>query len=169
MRRFLATTAAATLCLATAISAPADARRVKDLWATVNVCDTPKFPNEIGVRARIPGDGTRRRMFMRFTVQYRSEGRWKRVSGARSRWLSAGSARRRFEERGYTFGIDPPQPGTSYLLRGLVQFQWRARSSSKVERRTHRFTERGHPTKASQPRGYSAAKCRVKTPQPANP
>ena len=169
MRRSLATTALATAALATGISAPADARKVKNLWATVNVCDTPRSPNQMGVRARMPGDGTTRRMFMRFTAQYRTGGKWKAVAGAHSRWLLAGSARFSWKELGYTFGIDAPKPGTSYVLRGLVQFQWRKKGTRKVERRSHRFTERGHPTGFGQPRNYSTARCRIKTPAPANP
>jgi hypothetical protein len=171
MRRSLATTALATAALATGISAPADAGKVKDLWATVNVCDTPKSPNKMGVRARMPGDGTTRRMFMRFTAQYRTGGKWKVVGGrGRSGWLLAGSARFRNQELGYTFSIDAPKPGTSYVLRGLVQFQWRKKGTRKVERRSHRFTERGHPTgRDGQPRNYSAARCRISTPAPANP
>jgi hypothetical protein len=171
MRRPFATTALAAAALAIAISAaPAEARKVKHLWATVNVCDTPKSPNKMGVRARMPGDGTRKRMFMRFTAQYRTGGRWKVVRGARSRWLLAGSAVYMWKEFGYTFSIDSPKPGASYVLRGLTQFQWRDKASGKVVRRTHRFTERGHPTgKDGQPRNYSAARCRVRTPARANP
>jgi hypothetical protein len=170
MRRSIATTALAGAALAIGISAPADAGKVKNLWATVNVCDTPKSPNEMGIRARMPGDGTSRRMFMRFTAQYRTGGKWKVVSGARSRWLPVGSARESWREFGYTFSIGAPKPGTSYVLRGLVQFEWRKKGTRKVERRSHRFTERGHPTgRDGEPRNYSAARCRIRTPAPANP
>src|SRR3954470_10510333 len=103
------TAALAAICLAMALPGSADARRVNDLWATVNVCDTPKSPNEMGVRGRIPGDGTRRRMHMRFTAQFHSAGKWKIVPGrGRSGWLLAGSARFRYKEYGYTFGFDAP-------------------------------------------------------------
>src|SRR5437763_12434199 len=105
---------------------PAQAKPVKDLWATVNVCDTPKSPNEMGVRARAPGDGSRAQIYMRFMAQYRSGHRWKQVTGkGRSGWLRAGSARFLNQELGYTFSFDAPKPGTGYLMRGLVQFQWR--------------------------------------------
>ena len=169
MRRSLAGTALTTVALFGGIATPAHAKPVKNLWATVNVCDTPKSPNMMGVRARMPGDGTRRRMFMRFTAQYRTGGRWKVVAGARSRWLLVGSARESWRELGYTFGIDAPKPGASFVLRGLVQFQWRKKGTRKVERRSHRYTERGHPTRVGQPRNYSAARCRISTPAPANP
>src|SRR3954452_18804402 len=41
------------------------------LWATINICDTAKHPDTIGIRASMPGSGkTRERMYMRFQVQY---------------------------------------------------------------------------------------------------
>jgi hypothetical protein len=170
MRRFPLTTAVAALCLAGTLPAPADAARVKDLWATVNVCDTAKSPDQMGVRARMPGDGTRRRMYMRFAAQYRSGKTWKPVTGrGQSGWLLAGSARFRNQELGYTFSFDTPKPGASYLMRGLVQFQWRAKAHGKVDRKTHRYTERGHPTAPAEPRGFSAATCRISTPPKPGP
>jgi hypothetical protein len=144
----------------------AEAKPVKDLWATVNVCDTQKSPDQMGVRARMPGDGTRRRMFMRFTAQYRSGSKWKPVAGrGRSGWLLAGSALFRNQELGYTFSFDAPKAGTSYLMRGLVQFEWRAKKSGAVVRRTHRYTTKGHPTAPAEPKGYSRATCRIATPK----
>ena len=113
--------ALAAICFLAAAPAGADARTVKDLWATVNVCDTAKSPNEMGVRARMPGDGSRRRMYMRFSAQYRSGSSWKQVAGRGvSPWLYAGSSLFSAEELGFTFSFDPPKAGTSYLMRGRV-------------------------------------------------
>jgi hypothetical protein len=168
---------ATVFCLAAAAAAAgapgaAAAKRAHDLWATVNVCDTPHSPDMMGVRARMPGDGTRERMWMRFTAQYRvSPGKWKRVDDkSRSRWLYAGSALFENQELGYTFGFDSPTAGDSFLLRGLVQYQWRdrrrhlGRLRTVVVRRTHRYTSGGHPTRRAQPAGFSAATCRVRGP-----
>jgi hypothetical protein len=143
----------------------AQARAEKNLWATVNVCDTEKSPDQMGVRARMPGDGTHRRMYMRFSAQFQAGKKWKPVSGrGRSKWLYAGSALFRTQELGYTFSFDAPKAGSSYVMRGLVQFEWRAKGSGKVVRRTHRFTAKGHPTKPAEPKGYSKATCRIATP-----
>jgi hypothetical protein len=138
----------------------------KNLWATVNVCDTKKAPNDMGVRARMPGDGTHRRMYMRFTAQYRAApGKWKVVRGlGRSPWYYAGSALFRTQELGYTFSFDKPKPGSSYVMRGLVQFQWRAPTSGSVVKRKQRLTEGGHPTKPADPPKYSRATCKISTP-----
>src|SRR4051812_4344046 len=54
---------------------PAHAARYngKRLWATINVCDTARYPDTVGVRASMPGTGTPgEEMFMRFQVQYHS-------------------------------------------------------------------------------------------------
>src|SRR3954467_10417890 len=148
------------------IAPAAEAKPARELWATVNVCDTNKSPDQMGVRARMPGDGTHRRMYMRFAAQFRTGGKWKQVSGrGRSKWLYAGSALFRNQELGYTFSFDAPKPGSSYLMRGLVQFQYRAPTSGNVVRRTHRYTSKGHPTKPAEPKGYSRATCRISTPK----
>jgi hypothetical protein len=148
------------------IAPAAQAKPVKDLWATVNVCDTKKSPDDMGVRARMPGDGTHRRMYMRFTAEFRvSKNKWQVVSGkGRSKWLYAGSALFRNQELGYTFSFDAPKPGASYVMRGLVQFEWRAKGSGKVVRRANLVTSKGHPTKPAEPKGYSQATCTIATP-----
>ena len=50
---------AAVVVLALAVAAPAGA--ASNLWATVNVCDTPAHPGQVGLRASMPGKprGTR--------------------------------------------------------------------------------------------------------------
>src|SRR4051794_32975510 len=67
------------------------------LWATVNVCDTTKHPNTIGIRASMPGSKHKKeRMYMRFRVQFFSatDQVWKTVkAGADSGWVYVGPAR----------------------------------------------------------------------------
>src|SRR5690349_23185273 len=127
MARFVPALLAA-FCCALALAAPASAARSKNLWATVNVCDTKASPNAMGVRARMPGDGRRHAMFMRFTAQFKTGSKWRQVSGkGASRWLYAGSSLFRTQELGYTFSFDAPKAGGSYHMRGLVQFQWRTK------------------------------------------
>jgi hypothetical protein len=153
--------ALAALCLLPAASQA----KASDLWATINVCDTKKHPDMLGVRARMPGNGKRERMFMRFTAQFRKNGHWKEVSGGRSKWLSAGSAQLEFQERGFTFPIGSPAKGKSFLLRGVAEFEWR-KPSGRVTKRRRRVTEGGHHSTGADPAGFSAGKCRVETPAP---
>jgi hypothetical protein len=161
--RPLSASLAALVC-ALALAAPASAARSHNLWATVNVCDTKRSPDDMGVRARMPGDGRRHVMYMRFSAQFQSGKTWKPVSGkGRSKWLYAGSSLFRTQELGYTFSFDTPKAGSGYTMRGLVQFQWRAKSG-RVLRRTHLYTEAGHPTKGADPKSFSAAQCKITTP-----
>ena len=112
-----------------AVAAPAQARD-PDLWATVNICDTAAFPDAMGVRASMPGNGTRQRMYMRFRATYydRVQEAWYPVAGVpRSPWVFAGNATIRARRTGWTFQFDPPAPATDSVVRGVVEFQWRKR------------------------------------------
>ena len=74
---------------------PASPRpRTRQPWATVNVCDTAKQPDAIGIRASMPGTPKGARLSMRFRVQYRTaDGRWADVEDADSGWRTVGIAR----------------------------------------------------------------------------
>ena len=140
---------------------PADARRLahsRSLWATVNVCGPADRPHALGVRGSMPG-GNRRgeRMYMRFSVQYRSPrtARWHHTQSA-SRWIDVGPAASVARESGYEFVFRPSAAG--YLLRGTVDFQWRRGRHAAVTLRLH--TSAGHRSQAgADPVGYSAATC----------
>jgi hypothetical protein len=150
----------------------AHARAASHLWATVNVCDTKNAPDTLGVRARMPGNGTHQRMWMRFRVQYLSTqtSKWAYVTqGGLSPWIEAGSAKFAFKETGYEFSFDPPAEGATFTLRGVVEYQWRAKHHDKngkivttVAQRKRKFTEAGHRTKDADPAAFSAKTCEIK-------
>lgn len=145
--------------LVLAAAAPSAGAAERDLWATVNVCDTEAHRDEIGIRGSMPGLGTRAGMYMRFRVQYRdlSDGRWHYVQSADSGWRRAGTARRRALESGWSFEV--AGKGVQ-ILRGVVRFQWRR--GGRVLRRERRVTEGGHrSTAGADPRDFSAATCRI--------
>ena len=155
-----------------AIPSAAAAPPPKDLWATVNICDTLAHPDRMGVRASMPGNGTRERMFMRFHAQYYdgSTNKWFDVKGiAASGWLYAGSARFRVRQAGYTFSFMAPKSGSAFVLRGVVDFQWRAvrrtRSGNRrvvVVRTLRANTKGGHPAAGADPPGYSSGICEIR-------
>lgn len=162
---------------ALAVAAPAHAVPKDRPWATVNACDTDGKRNTIGIRAGIPGNGTRQRMYIRFEVQwYRpSLGRYVSV-GPPSTWVEAGSARFRSAQRGFDFSqIEDPPAGKRYKLRGLVRFQWRElravegskREREAVVRRARRITRGGlEGVKGGRPPGRSDAVCVVEAAEP---
>ena len=150
---------------ALAAAAPAAAAATKNLWATVNVCDSASHPDDVGIAARMPGNGSGERMYMRFYVQYHNGEKWRFVkSGGQSPWLYAGSAKFSWVGLGYTFSFDPPPTGTSFTMRGFVRYEWR-KGKTKVVKRTHRYTTAGHPgTRDADPKDYSARKCKMSGP-----
>ena len=137
-----------SLVLLAAGAAPAQAAE-RELWATVNICDTESHPNEIGIRASLPA----RSVLVRFRVQYRdtADGRWRWVRGANSGWRKA-----RARESGWSFEV---AGDGARILRGVVNYRWTRRG--KVVRRT-RLTEVGHQSTAgADPADFSAATCRI--------
>jgi hypothetical protein len=159
-------------------SAEAKPTPAKAPWATINVCDTAKQRNSVGVRAGMPGNGTTQRMYMRFQLQwYRSKERRYMDTGAPSAWVPAGSARFRAAQRGFTFaGIADPPAGQRYKLRGKVSFEWRARRAAKpgvtrkhevVVKRARRITRGGFEgVVGGRPKGRSDAVCVVEGAAP---
>ena len=145
------------------VPASSAAPRPKHLWATINVCDTELHPNMMGVRASMPGDGTRTRMYMRFAAQYfnRSKQMWMDVKGnGLSRWILAGSGIYERRERGYTFGFKSPAAGRSYVMRGVVEMEWRR--GERVVRRARVNTKGGlGDTRGADPAGYSKGLCEI--------
>jgi hypothetical protein len=139
------------------------ASAVKDQWSTINICDTAKHPDQLGIRARMPALDRPVKMKMRFFVQYLRKGAWVALPSAdggttMSEWLVAGYGKHTWEELGDTFRITKLKPGDTYLMRGLVKFQWRRHG--KVIKTAHAYTA-GHHSRGDygDPKGYTAATC----------
>jgi hypothetical protein len=153
--------AAALLVLAApASAAPDDLTSSRHLWATLNVCDTAKSPDGVGVRASMPGSGKRgQTMWMRFRLQYRDRerGGWRTVDD--SGLVKVGRhARYKARQSGWMFALEVPAE-RSYRVRGLVTFQWRR--AGRVVTSTSERTTAGHHVSVSDPDGYSEASCVV--------
>jgi hypothetical protein len=152
------------LLAALALPAAASAQTVdksRHLWATVNICDTSKNPDTLGIRASMPGSGkSTERMYMRFRAQYLVGEEWRafRSSGTDSGWVRVGSARFKARQSGWSFPFKLRE-GQRYELRGVVRFEWRR--GRKVVRRAIKRTTAGHGTAFSDPKGYSSATCRI--------
>lgn len=161
-RRFI--TLVPILAVLAGSAAPAAHAAPSDrLWATVNICDTPKNPDTVGLRASMPGTGsTKVRMYMRFRVEYfvSREQAWKPVRrGGDSGWVFVGSGRFVARQSGRTFEFSPA--AGDILLRGRVSYEWRR--GTKVIKRATRRTEAGHTSSAgADPKGYSAAECLIR-------
>ena len=121
----------------------------RPFWATVNVCDTEKSPNALGVRTSVPGNGTHQRIFARYTAQWWSgaEQKWLTVSGSGvTPWVFIGDADMTSRQAGWTFRFVQPPTGTTYVMRGVVELQWR---DLRTGRRARRNARRNHRADAS--------------------
>jgi hypothetical protein len=123
----------------------------RPFWATVNVCDTENQPNALGVRASVPGNGTDERIYARYTAQWWSAAaqEWKTVGGSgMTDWIFLGTADMTSRQAGWTFRFVQPPQGTTYVMRGVVELQWRdlvqaARKSRRARKsRGHRRARR---------------------------
>lgn len=159
---------AASTAAAGALAGPAGAAKAPTvdksplLWSTINICDTAKHPDTIGIRASMPGSGRKgEKMYMRFQVQYfrTSTQRWAATDATvDSGFQAVGSAMFRRRESGWNFSITPPPEGQTYRLRGVVSFEWR--KGKTVVRRAQKRTRSGHKgTFGADPKGFSAAEC----------
>jgi hypothetical protein len=100
----------------------------RPFWATVNVCDTKDSPNALGVRTSVPGNGSDERIFVRYTAQWWSGAKqeWLTVGGSGvTDWILIGRADMASRQAGWTFRFVQPPAGTGYVMRGVVELEWR--------------------------------------------
>ena len=157
-----------------------------DLWATVNICNTPGHPYALGIRGSMPGNGRKGIMFMRFQAQFyaRADRHWHNiVSGGRSPLIRVGSSMHKVRESGWIFTFKAPPAGSSHVLRGVVAFQWRtigpvvrrggkivrAKDGKPLHRRgrvlehARKRAESGHPgTTGAEPPDFSRGICEIR-------
>jgi hypothetical protein len=157
----------------------------RPFWATVNICDTAGSPNALGVRTSVPGNGSSERIWARFTAQWWSgaDQEWKTVGGSGiTDWNYVGTADMSARQAGWTFRFVQPPSGTTYVMRGVVQVQWRDAASTarnarrpgtlrKRHRKAHRssvlrertlLTETGmQDVQGGDPAGTSKAMCLI--------
>jgi hypothetical protein len=150
---------AIVIALLALAAAPAAAQaRDASLWATVNVCDTAKQPDAIGIRASMPGTPKGAKLFMRFRVQYRDGDNWQDVDGADSGWRAVGTAKGVPVEYGWSFTFQPSADPVT--MRGVVKFRWRR--GDTLPKQSELATEAGHRSSAgADPSDYSAATCEL--------
>jgi hypothetical protein len=145
--------------LACLLAPSAASARDLDTWATVNVCDTAKQPDTIGIRASMSGMPKGVKLSMRFRVQYKAaDGTWADVADADSGWRVLGNAKGVPAESGWSFSF--ARPTNTVMLRGVVRYRWR--KGDTLPRTAEVVTEGGHRSSAgADPAGYSAANCEL--------
>jgi hypothetical protein len=173
MRAALATAVLVAAALITPVAATAaapgqarvarairSAERSPALWATINICSSHTYRNDLGVRGQMPTLGFSASMSMEIQVQYWSAAKGRFVpiqSSAATTDLSLGSAKSGLQQDGAVF----PFKAHTGLLAATVTFTWTR--GGRVIGRTQRRTTAGHrDADFGSPPHYSAAQCRIK-------
>jgi hypothetical protein len=131
----------------------------RPLWATVNICDTKKSPNGLGVRTSVPGNGSNERIFARYTAQWWSAAsqEWLTVGGSGvTDWVFVGDADMSSRQAGWTFRFVQPPQGTTYVMRGVVELQWREAAKTARKARKARKARRARHGRRGKRRQHAA-------------
>jgi hypothetical protein len=172
MRAALVTTVLAAALAAAAVPASAGtvgagqiaravraAEKSRSLWATVNICNSRRYPHDLGVRGQMPTLGFSASLSMVIQVDYWSTTTKRFVpihnKLATSR-LSLGNAARGLEQDGAVF----PFAAHTGLLNATITFTW-SRGGKVIGQTVRRTTAGHHDADHSSPPHYSAAQCRI--------
>ncbi len=130
-----------------------------ELWATVDLCNTPHHPDEIGIRGSMPSDGhPHDTMYMRFLLQSlnATTHQWADIGGSADSGFERIGLATNTRQAGHNFGLTPST--TTFTMRGLVEYQWRR--SGHLVHLAARPTSAHHTSLAgAEPKGFSAATC----------
>lgn len=132
------------------------AARSPGLWATINICNTRKHPDTIGIRAQMPALGFATSMEMVVTLGYYTTATdsFKPLSSS-STPLSLGEASSGYHQDGVTFKVKPPAK-----LDATVKFIWS--SGTKQLGTITRTTVKGRAgVQQGDPPGYSSNTCAI--------
>jgi hypothetical protein len=135
------------------------AERAKTLWATVNICDSRRDPNTLGIRGEMPSLGFPAWLSMRIQVNYysRSKKKFIPVPGtATVKTIRLGRSRLGLQQGGAVF-VFKPHAG---LLDASVEFFWR-RSGRLLGSTTQPTAGGHHGADFGSPPRFSAAQCRI--------
>ena len=133
------------------------AERSKTLWATINICNTRRFPLYIGVRGQMPALGFPAWMTMFIRIYNYSETKRRFVPSPKATMrVRLGRNSSGLQQDGATFQFAPH----TGLFEATIGFVWRRSGKvlADVTRRTtggHRDADFGSPPR------YSANQCRI--------
>jgi hypothetical protein len=138
------------------------AKRSRKLWATVNICDTAKHPNVLGIRGQLPALGFAAKMSMLVQVDYyvAADGRFEPDTSVPPVRVALGTKAEAagLWQGGVKFAFAPP-----VVLSGTVTFRWKI--GRHVVGTVTRLTAHGVKGVAnSDPPHYSTATCTINAP-----
>lgn len=130
----------------------------KSLWSTVNVCNTKRHRDTIGVRGQMPALGFPAWLSMRVQLNFYNAKKRKFLPLTdASSLVRLGRVRSGLQQAGQTWTYGPH----AGLFNARVQFIWRR--SGRLLGQTSRRTTAGHPSADfSDPVHFSAKQCRIR-------
>ena len=141
-------------------SAVRSAERSSSLWATINICDSRRYPNQLGVRGQMPALGFSASLSMVVQVDSYSVTSKRFVpipNPQATAKLPIGTVSSLVEQGGQVFPFKPH----SGLLNATITFTWTR--AGKVLGQTKRRTTAGHAqADFGSPPHFSAAQCKIK-------
>jgi hypothetical protein len=134
-----------------------NADRSHALWATINICDTKRYPHTLGVRGQMPDLGFPAWLSMRIQVSQYSTSQRKWIPTTATKLVRLGRSSHGLQQGGYVFTW-PPHTG---LLNAHITFMWKR--SGKLLGQTVRRTTAGHrDADFGSPPHFTAKECRIK-------
>lgn len=132
------------------------AQRSRNLWATINICNTKRYRDVIGIRGQMPALGFETNLSMEIQVDYWNIAQKKFVPDPGVKLpVALGRATNGLHQGGVSFRFHPPAD-----LSGQISFTWKL--AGKVIGHAHRTTQGGLKHVAfGDPPGHSATTCRI--------
>jgi opacity protein-like surface antigen len=139
------------------MKAVAQAERSDSLWATINICNSKRYPGTIGVRGQMPSLGFAAWLSMKIQLNYYSDNKFVRLPNGGSHTTRLGRSAVKLQQGGATWTFTFTKP---VLFNASVQFVWRR--AGKLLGETTETTTAGHrAAEFGSPMHYTANQCRI--------
>jgi hypothetical protein len=132
-----------------------------DLWATVNLCDSPAKPGAVGIRVSIPREKGAPQQWARIRLQWfdGNARAWRLVRSGGDAGFARIGIGTRLVQGGTTFTFPLPEPGSRIVVRGLVDVEWR--DGDEVVDHARLQTTAGHKNAKDKQRRVSRSSCEI--------
>ena len=132
------------------------AEHSRNLWATVDICNTKRHPRVLGIRGQMPSLGFAASHEVNIRVDYQPTPKIGFKPSRVSKSVALGNSANRLLQGGWMWQF-PKHTGP---LRGTVTFAWR-RGHQLLGRVTRTTTGGHHDVEFGDPRRFSAAQCNI--------
>jgi hypothetical protein len=132
----------------------AAAEASRDLWATINICNSKRFPRVIGIRGQMPSLGFNASLGMKIEVEYQPSPKTGFKPSKLKQTIGLGQVIHRLVQGGARWTLAPHQG----RLRGSITFVWWI-GHTVLGKTTRKTTAHHHDADFGDPPRFSAAEC----------